>query len=170
MNIENSKYVYQPELTDKLDHLDTDFNQDIINQIVLWKINRYSEIPEDTLKLLNQIQKTDTQLNYELTGAILLRLLGKDQRGIRLPLASTILRFRNPSIYPILDQRVYRFIYGKELKYSLSNINQQIDIYLSYIDKLKAICVEFNIEFSQADRILYSMDKTYNFDIKLKGH
>lgn len=169
-DIENPQYDYQPKLTDKLDNLDTDFNQDIINEIVLWKVNRYSEIPEDTLKLINQIKKTDTQINYELTGEILLKLLSKEQKGIRLPLASTILRFKNPNIYPILDQRVYRFIYGEELKYSLSNINQQIEIYLNYIDKLRSICNEFNIEFSIADRILYSMDKTYNFDVKLNGY
>jgi thermostable 8-oxoguanine DNA glycosylase len=120
--------------------------------------------------LINQIKKTDTQINYELTGEILLKLLSKEQKGIRLPIASTILRFKNPNIYPILDQRVYRFIYGKELKYSLSNINQQIEIYLSYIDKLESVCNEFNIEFSMADRILYSMDKTYNFEIKLNGY
>lgn len=169
-DIEDSQYNYQPELTDRLDNLDTDFNQDIINEIVLWKVNRYSTIHEDTLKLINQIDKTDTQIDYELTGEILLKLLGKEQKGIRLPLASTILRFKNPNIYPILDQRVYRFIYGKELKYTLSNINQQIDIYLSYIDKLRSICDEFNIEFSMADRILYSMDKTFNFDVKLNGY
>lgn len=169
-DIENSKYDYQPKLTGKLDNLDIDFNQDIINEIILWKVSRYSELPEDTLTLINQIKKTDTQINYDLTGAILLKLLSKKQKGIRLPLASTILRFKNPNIYPILDQRVYRFIYGEELKYSVSNIKQQIEIYLSYIDKLRSICNEFNIEFSMADRVLYLMDKKYNFDVKLKGY
>lgn len=32
--------------------------------------------------------------------------------GIRLPMASTILRFKNPNVYQIIDQRAYRFLTG----------------------------------------------------------
>ena len=90
-----------------------------INEIILWKVNRYAAIDTETLKLINQIKKEDTQLNTELTCAILLRLLGKYQKGVRLAMASTILRFKNPKVYQIIDQRVYRFIYKEQiLKYS----------------------------------------------------
>jgi hypothetical protein len=43
----NLEYNFQPELTSKLDEIDSDFTQEIINEIVLWKVNRYSnfEIP-----------------------------------------------------------------------------------------------------------------------------
>ena len=99
-----------------------------------------------------------------------MHLLGKEQKGVRLAMASTILRFKNPNVYQIIDQRVYRFLYGEELKYSDTNINEQINIYLDYLQKLKAVCIEFNLDFKTADRILYSMDKIYNVDENLKGY
>lgn len=106
-DIKNSVYNYQTERTTKLDNLDTDFNQDIINEIVLWKVNRYAAIDNETLNLINQIKKDDTQINPELTRAILLQLLSKEQKGFRLAMASTVLRFKNPKIYQIIDQRVF---------------------------------------------------------------
>lgn len=169
-DIKNSLYNYQTELTSKLDSLDIDFDQEIINEIVLWKVNRYGAIDNDTLKLINQISKEDTKLNPELTGAILLRLLNKEQKGFRLAMASTVLRFKNPRIYQIIDQRVFRFIYGKELKYSETNINEQITIYLDYLQKLKDICAEHSINFETADRVFYTMDKVYNPNEKLNGY
>lgn len=169
-DIENTAYSYQTDLTTKLDRLDTDFNQATINEIVLWKVNRYAAIDNETLNLINQIKKSDTQLNPELTGAILLRLLGKEQKGVRLAMASTILRFKNPTIYQIIDQRVFRFLYGRELKYSETNINEQITLYLDYLQKLKDVCREHNIKFETADRVFYTMDKIYNPDETLNGY
>lgn len=163
-------YNYQNELTAKLDCLDTDFDQETINEIVLWKVNRYAAIDNDILSLINQIKKSDTQLNLELTGAILYRLLEKKQKGVRLAMASTILRFKNPTIYQIIDQRVFRFLYGRELKYSETNINEQITLYLDYLQRLKEVCSEHHVDFTIADRVFYSMDKIYNSAEKLNGY
>ncbi len=127
-DLKNSDYNYQIELTAKLDDLDSDFDQDIINKIVLWKVNRYAHLDTETIKLINQVKKTDKEINSELSEAILFKLL--QQKGIRLAMASTILRFKNPSIYQIIDQRVYRFIYGKDLEYPITNISEQVKIYL----------------------------------------
>lgn len=168
--MENHEYNYQPELTQKLDRLDTDFNQETINEIILWKTNRYAEVDIDTLKLINQINKDEPKLNPELTRAILLRLLSKEQKGFRLAMASTVLRFKNPKIYQIIDQRVYRFIYGRELTYVENDINEQIRIYLQYLSDLKNICRDHNIQFENSDRILYAFDKKYNAELKLKGY
>jgi hypothetical protein len=170
LEFDKSLYSYQTELTSKLDNLNNDFDQDIINEIVLWKVNRFAAVDIETLNLLNQIKKTDTVLNPELTELILLKLLNKDQKGIRLAMASTILRFKNPRIYQIIDQRVYRFLYDTELKYSETDTNKQISIYFEYLKKLKQVCLDQNINFEMADRILYSMDKVYNADIKLNGY
>lgn len=169
-DLENSVYNYQNELTSKLDKLDTDFDQEIINEIVLWKVNRYAAIDNETLNLINQIKKEDAQLNPELTGAILLRLLGKEQKGVRLAMASTILRFKNSKVYQIIDQRVFRFLYGRELKYSETNINEQITIYLDYLQKLKEVCVQHNVNFETTDRVFYTMDKIHNVDENIKGY
>ena len=167
-DLDISSFKYQVELTKKLDNLNSDFNQEILNEIILWKVNRYAEFDKETINLLNKINPKSENIEMALTGDILLKLL--DKKGVRLALASTILRFRNPKVYQIIDQRVYRFIYGKELKYSESNINLQINIYLDYLNKLKEVCAKYSIKFEEADRILYKMDKLYNSNLKLKGY
>ena len=161
----NDGYKYQPELTPKLDELDVDFDQNVINEIVLWKVNRYVSLDDETLELINQIDKNATEVDEELTKSVLKKLLNTN--GVRLAMASTILRFKNPKIYQIIDQRVYRFIYGEELKYPLKDIDEQIKIYLAYLQKLKEVCDEHKIDFVLADRILYSMDKEHNKNIKI---
>ncbi|WP_140936839.1 hypothetical protein [Sphingobacterium lumbrici] len=112
---QNVTYNYQDELTAKLDNLNSDFDQNIVNEIVLWKVSRYALLDIETLKLINQISKDDTQLNYELTNDILLRLLSNKQKGVRLAMASTILRFKNPKIYQIIgivkDRQSYHHKY-----------------------------------------------------------
>lgn len=44
-------YEYQSELTNKLDFINSDFSQEIINEIVLWKINRYAKLSSETIEL-----------------------------------------------------------------------------------------------------------------------
>ena len=167
---QNVAYNYQKELTAKLDNLNSDFDQNTINEIVLWKVSRYVLLDTETLTLINKINKNDKQLNHELTKDILFRLLAKEQKGVRLAMASTILRYKNPQIYQIIDQRVYRFLYSKELKYSESNIDEQIQVYLDYLQKLKEECKKHIINFELADRIFYTMDKKHNVDKKLNGY
>lgn len=155
-------YKYQPFLTEKLDNLTEDFSQEIINEIVLWKVNRYVKISDEAKLALNLIKNADTELNTELSKCVLSKLLKCN--GIRLAMASTILRFKNPNIYQIIDQRAYRIIYGKDLKYSLTNIDNQIEVYLNYLDLLKEKCNEYDIDFKLSDRILYALDKKEEFN------
>lgn len=159
-------YSYQAELTKKLDEVKSDFNQEIINEIVLWKVNRYSSISPETFRLINEIKNTDTVLDKDLTRKILKSLLGS--RGVRLALASTILRFKNSKIYQIIDQRVYRFITGQEFKYSIIDIDGQIELYLNYLEILNEKCEKYQIDYEMSDRIIYQIDKKYNKDLKIK--
>jgi hypothetical protein len=162
-----SEFKYQENLTIELDKLKSDFNQGIINEIVLWKVSRYAKIEKSTLELLNIVQKNDTELNSELTSEILKKLLST--KGIRLAMASTILRFKNPNIYQIIDQRVYRYISknNEELNEG-TNIENQIKLYLDYLIRLKEVCIAHKIDFEKSDRILYLMDKEYNKGNNLK--
>lgn len=163
-------FKHQKELTEKLDNFNSDLDQETINEIVLWKVNRYAPINVESLNILNQIKKDDKTLDKKLTRRILKRLLHKNQKGIGLPVASTILRFKNPSIYQIIDQRVYRYIYGKPIKYSPSNVDAQIDLYLNYLKELRIKCEKHDIPFEQADRLLYLLDKKHNKGINLRGY
>lgn len=165
-DLHDVNYKYQLELTSKLDGLDDDFNQEIINEIVLWKVNRYSFLDDETFSVLNKINKVDLVLDIELTTEILTKLL--NTKGIQLAMASTILRFKNPNIYQIIDQRVYRFVYGIEMPKYFSSIEKQIDFYIEYLQKLKQVCIEKGIDFNLSDRIIYELDKLHNKEIKIK--
>ena len=106
------EFDYQKDLTAKLDKTECLFDQEMINEIILWKVNRYASIDDETLKLLNDIDTNSTTIDIEKTKKILKTLIQK--KGIQLPMASTILRFKNKYIYQIIDQRVYRIIYKDE--------------------------------------------------------
>lgn len=162
----NKNYNFQPELTNTLDNLNSDFNQNTINQIILWKVNRFSAFDENTLELLNTINKEETIINMDFTKRILAQLLSR--KGVQSPMASTILRFKNPNIYQIIDQRVYRFITGENLPNYFASTTKQIDLYIDYLNKLKSVCLEKNINFTLSDRIIYELDKKYNKDEKIK--
>ena len=70
------------------------FNQSMINKIVLFKVNRYAEIPDHILDELNKISSKGRVIDKELTRSVLHKLLM--QKGIRMAMASTILRFSIP--------------------------------------------------------------------------
>lgn len=169
----DNEYYYQNELTKKLDSTLKSFNQEIINEIVLWKVNRFAKVDEDTFSIINHIEIDSNELEVEKTKQVLKKLL--KTKGIQLPMASTILRFRNKNIYQIIDQRVYRIIYdGKTLKLnthsSEKNINEQIDLYLDYLSHLRNTCEKLQIPFCDSDRILYMADKRINKKIPLKNY
>ena len=124
LTVHNDKYKildndhnfnYQDELTPSLDSFSGDFDQNKINEIVLWKVNRYAKLNEDVLSLINNIQETDREIDENLTKNVLRKLLHKNSKGVQLPMASTILRFKNKYIYQIIDQRLYRSIYPGEI-------------------------------------------------------
>ncbi|OQP66583.1 hypothetical protein A3860_13970 [Niastella vici] len=167
----NDDYDYQPLLTIKLDqaHSQT-FTQELINEIVLWKINRYAQINPETLESLNSEVLKNNILDTEFTRHILKALLKTP--GIRLPMASTILRFRNPNVYQIIDQRAYRILYGSELRSTDPRndkvIDQQILHYLNYLEKLRITAGERSWSFSEMDRILYMLDLKHNKNIPIK--
>ena len=164
LSLEN--YLYQKELTDKLEGYTGDFTQEIINEIVLWKVSRYVEMPEETKNLLNKITKNVKTFEEDQMKDILRSMLSV--KGIRLPMASTILRFKNPHIYQIIDQRAYRLLIGDDLQTKFRNVEEQITYYFDYLIQLKRQCDLKNIPFEKADMILYQLDKEYNRKYKIK--
>jgi thermostable 8-oxoguanine DNA glycosylase len=175
LNENDYKFNYQKNLTKKLDNQTGEFDQNIINEIVLWKVNRYAEIDLETLKLINNIDPLSNQLDKQQTTEILRRLLDKTNKGIQLPMASTILNFKNRHIYQIIDQRVYRVLYKEKtlelpVYQSEANINIQIELYLKYLEDLHTACDQLQIPFKEADRILYEVDKRINKEISLENY
>ena len=163
---ESYDYNFQTYLTDKLDNLDWDFSQDILNEIILWKVNRYALFDEDTIKLLNKLDRNSKKIDKDFTIKLLWKLL--NTKWVQLAMATTILRFKNPFIYQIIDQRVYRFIYWKEMDRIVWKNNLAIELYLDYLEKLWEICIKYNVNFEESDRVLYALDKKLNKKVKIK--
>lgn len=160
---EDFPFKYQENLTTKLDTISCEFDQNIINEIVLWKVNRYAELSDKSLTLINSISTLSKMIDEELTKDVLKSLIAEP--GIQLPMASTILRFRNPKIYQIIDQRVYRILFGEKYKQE-KNVADQIKKYLDYLKKIREESSRLGIPFEEADRILYLLDK----DKRLNGN
>ncbi|HEY2581679.1 MAG TPA: hypothetical protein VGI43_07730 [Mucilaginibacter sp.] len=153
----------QFNLTDHLDgHLNVDFNQEIINEIVLWKVNRYVSICKaEWFDRFNELKNIDDlESNKDEIKEILEKMLKTHM--IRLPMASTMLRFRNPRVFQIIDARTFRIIFGDnkkmEKKYQSTKEKDVIDFYFDYLIKLRQDCEKKNINFSESDRILYQYD------------
>lgn len=157
-------YNYEPVLTSKLDKIQEDFTEITMLEMVLWKINRYPEFDQTVIDEINLLRKTHS---IDHGKSLLKRLLML--KGFDLPMASTVLRFAAPHQFQIIDQRVYRFIYENEDVFKIPyNIDKKVRLYFEYLEKLKLVCLHFDIEFVCADRILYQLDKNINSDYPIK--
>lgn len=150
--------------------------QNIINMIVLWKINRQAEPNVSVLEKLlhvHEIKLNDLCTNKKEIEDQVKDLLSSliQTKGIRLPMASTILHFYNPETFPIIDQRAYRELYKKEApRFTEDN---SCDIYIKYIKDCykywEDYCEDIGIEFSDIDKVLYQLDKNQNKPVKGYG-
>lgn len=161
LNIFLQQYDYKPLLTKHLDDLDdVKFNQTLINEIVLWKLNRYVAVNQNVLDYLDKLNNL-TEGQHRKGRQVLKYLI--ETHGVDLPMASTILRFRNPNVFQIIDRHAYRAVYGKDYPlHSTSSIHRKIEIYFDYIDRLIELCSRRNLEFKTIDRLLYVFDKQIN--------
>ena len=167
-NFKNKQHFY----TDELDSFDGDYDISIINKIILWKLGRgidYDRNEDVIIDQINTLKDAKKHIDAEECLRLLLKL-----KGVRLPMASSILRFRNPAVFQIIDQRLHRVVYDKgdrkaynrefkEYQRILSGkserkITQQCELYFRYLDDLIQLCNEHNIQFSKSDRILFQYD------------
>jgi hypothetical protein len=154
-------YAYQPGLTATLDDLIGDIDGAKANEIVLWKVNRYVPLGEATLSSLNGLASLRGGEHRE--GETCLRLLLGEKRGVRLPMASTFLRFRNPKVFQIIDKRAYRAVYGTKLPtYGRGRVDNSVHLYFEYLDNLRSLARERKVRYQDLDRILYVFDKREN--------
>ena len=161
-----SKYTYQgdTEIIERISNLSVCNEReakDIINAIVLWKVNRQVDFD---LELFCRIQKLNlndfsdfARAEKEIRDILNLMLKVK---GVRIAMASTILKMFHPDILPIVDQRAYRELYEKELpKYT--KIHDCIDMYIKYVYECHKYYIENcdkQIDFRDLDKVLYQID------------
>ena len=156
-----SDYNYQPELTEKLDCLGvSSISQEILNEIVLWKVNRYVSISNSLLESIDRVKKLKQGEHNK--ASLLIELLLK-ARGVDLAMASTILRFRNPEVFQIIDRHAYRAVTGTKLVlYTSTSADKKISVYFDYLEKLIELCKKQGLRFETVDRLLYLFDKRIN--------
>lgn len=153
------RYRYQPELTSYLDKVSTGpFSQEIINEIVLWKVNRFAKVPEDLLSELYTLKELKAG-EHRRGEAVLLKLL--KCKGVAMPMASTILRFQNADVFQIIDRQAYRAVFQKAYV-----ATKQIGIYFEYLEEVQRLAASRNVKFRDLDRILYQFDKEQNGPLK----
>ena len=154
-------YDYQPDLTGRLDQLDDiEFTQQLINEIVLWKVNRYVSLTPELLGQIGQLQRLKPN-EHRKGESVLAALL--ECHGVDLAMASTILRFRNRAVFQIVDRHAYRAVYGTG--YPLSTkcaTNRKVSLYFDYVDALVDLCGAKGLAFDTIDRVLYKFDQAKN--------
>lgn len=173
------EYNYQPELTKQLNNLES-IDREQFYRIVLWKVDRFPSVSDKILTEINKLKELEPPNHRDSSARKTLECLLRCN-GIQLPMASTLLRFRNPAVFQIIDTRAYRALYlgleGKERKLyrdkprgltekSLHKwVDESIEIYFNYLDNLWEInCQE--IPFKDADRILYQFHKKIGGRVK----
>lgn len=156
----DNSFKYEPELTGKLDNFrkNDKFTRSTFDEITLWKVSRYPHIDEKIIEAVNKLAQYNTldEAMDSLKNALELLLQAK---GVRLAMASTYLRFRNPQVFQIIDQRVYRQVYKTDLKVP-HKIEDQIELYVQYLRDLRLRCIEKGQDFFSADRVFYLEDRS----------
>jgi hypothetical protein len=154
-------YKYQQNLTETLDSIGPDpFEQTLIDKIVLWKVNRYAPLTPAALEALNSVVKLGPG-SHSSADDVITALL--KETGIDLPMASTLLRFRNPETFQIIDRHAYRAVYGVDYPlHSGSDHGAKIRLYFRYLDDLIELARTRSLEFRTLDRLLYIFDKHTN--------
>lgn len=172
-----NQYLYESdrqikERAREINPSDYDENRDLINEIVLWKLNRSVQIQDETIKKIHSLKE---KIHHPLEAVdstevetVVIELL--ESKGIKVAMASTILHFYYPDIFPIIDQRAYRELIGEELpEYHGKDKNRKyMELYLDYLEK----CYKFNndilpeAEFEYIDKILYQLDKDKHNKVK----
>ena len=134
---------------------------DDLRRVALWKINRILDVPDE---LLEQLQDIARQENLDI--------LTKDGReqieglfeqlvlcpGIGFPMASAILKFLRPDIFPIIDVRAYRTLFRQRLR----SHQYTFEKYMDYVICVYEIRDTYGIELARVDEQLYEFDREHN--------
>lgn len=151
-------YCHQQELTKRLDKLaDEPLDRRTINEVVLWKVNRYVDIAPSLMEGIEALRGLRRGQHREAQ-SVLEQLL--DTHGADLPMASTILRFRNPQALQIIDRHAYRALYEQKLPINCASSHRaKISTYFKYMDEIVEKSERFGVPFDLMDRVLYQADK-----------
>ena len=130
---------------------------DDLRQVWLWKGNRVLSVSPETLKKLKMLSKTKgIQIQDPIVKEVIERLV--ESQGIGFPVASAILKFINPEVFPIIDIRAYRALTGAKSYYTTYSYKK----YIAYARQLSAIAKATGRPLREIDEQLYCFDEKYN--------
>jgi hypothetical protein len=136
------------------------FTQELINEIVLWKNNKFAQFSDELLRSIENVRELHPGEHRDAESLIDSLLIA---HGVGLTMVSTLLRFRNPSTFQIIDQHAYRAVYGSKFPiYASMQRKKQVGIYFDYLDELISLCSQRKLGFETIDRVLYQFDKDIN--------
>jgi hypothetical protein len=157
------EYHYQPKLTQRLDNLaGLRFTQELVNEIVLWKVNRFVDVDANLLRSISDLRRLNFG-EHRQAESLLASLL--KVHGVDLAMASTLLRFRNPSVFQIIDRHAFRAVYGSHFPNTTLEA-RKIQLYFDYLDELLMLCDLKKLRFETVDRVLYEFDRVKNGKLK----
>ena len=161
LNVFLDKYKYQKNLTAHLDSIEElQFTQALVNEIVLWKNNKFAQLDDELMRRIETVKGLHLGEHRSAESLIDSLLI---VRGVDIAMASTLLRFRNPSVFQIIDRHAYRAVYGSRLPLiSSRSRKRKIDVYFDYLDALIELCGQKKVRFETIDRVLYQFDKDIN--------
>ncbi len=156
----NYSFQYNSEETNALySLLNKKKNIDIndLRRISLWKINRILSVSDETInKLRDLANKNVIHVSDPFIEKIMNELV--NSQGVGFPMASAILKFIKPDIFPIIDVRAYRALTGKKIYYSTYSYEK----YVCYTNQLLSIAKKLKISLREVDEQLYCFDKENN--------
>ncbi|VVD29246.1 conserved protein of unknown function [Paraburkholderia dioscoreae] len=159
-----NRYSYLPELTAKLDNRakGTGVGRLELYEMVLWKLSRFPHIDDELLARIGEVDSIEPGKHRDAK-CLLAELLRC--KGVRLPVASTLLRFANPETFQVIDERALRVLLPNDRvpapvpgSRSKAYLVRCCELYFRYLDELRTICSEA-LPFRLADRALYQLDK-----------
>ena len=131
--------------------------QDDLRRVSLWKSDRVLSVTQDTLDVLNKLSaSTNVKLKDDVVKEALEKLVLS--QGIGFPMASAILKFINPDVFPIIDVRAYRAFTGTKPYYG----TYSYDKYIEYAEALTNIATVTKRALREIDEQLYCFDQINN--------
>jgi hypothetical protein len=128
-----------------------------LRRVSLWKSNRVLSVPPATLGKLNALA---TIPNISLKDPLVKDVI--DQlvlaQGIGFPMASSILKFIRPDLFPIIDVRAYRALTGTKPYYGTYSYKK----YIAYAEQLTDLARQLNRPLREIDEQLYCYDEKHN--------
>lgn len=141
-----------------VENTEYDFEK-LLYEIVLWKINRRTVLSKDCKENISKFKSLD---NVKKNEELFINYVNDfvDEKGIGLPMASTIIHFFSKGKLPIMDQRALRALYGLKDGPKGENPGKR---YLNYCNKCSDYysdnnLKDYGLKFEDIDKYLYQLD------------